>query len=71
VYGCFQDVSCPLVKAFTFTFGSHHCCGMNFGGHTQQHFTGSRFVRLLSQQGASGKIIVNRFMKSGFKFFNR
>ncbi len=65
--GLIQYISNPFIEAFTADFGCPGDCGVTIRWNAQGEFTGVWFVRLISQLGAGGKIIVNRLFEGCFQ----
>ena len=65
--GLFQQISNPLIKAFTAGLGCRGNSSVDAGWDAQCQLAGVGFVRLISKLGAGGKIIINRFFEGCFK----
>jgi len=65
-----QHISSPLIEAFTADFGCRGDGGVNIGWNAQSELARVGFVRRISQLGACGKIMVNRFFESCFQFIH-
>ena len=65
-----QHIGSPFIEAFTADFGCRGNGGVNIGWYTQGELARVGFVRRISQLGACGKIMVNRFFESCFQFIH-
>ena len=65
-----QYISSPFIEAFSVDFGCRGDGGVKIGWYAQGELARVGFVRLISQLGACGKIMVNRLFESCFQFVN-
>ena len=70
ICGSIQYVGNPLIDAFSTGFGCGSGCSVNARWYPKGEFAGVGFVRLFSQLGASGKIIINRRFKGCFQLID-
>ena len=68
--GLIQYVGNPFIETFTTGLGFRGYSSVNTGWYAKGQFAGVWFVRLFSQFGAGGKIIVNRLFEGCFQFIN-
>jgi hypothetical protein len=65
-----QHISSPFIEAFSTDFGCRGDSDVNAGWYAQGQLARVGFIRLISQLGACGKIMVNRLFESCFQFVN-